>query len=648
MVSASAAQAERTTLSGGEAATYRAALRAAHAGKWAPAMALVRHSSDRVLAKVIAWLHVVHPGTDASFDEIAGFIKANPDWPKPKQMFERAEEAITDDMPSARVRAWFEAHPPVSAAGKIRYAEALLATGDTKNGTALLRQAWVESNLGDRQEMTFLFKHRAELRAEDDVARLDRLLWDGQSQAARAMLKRVDKGHAAVAEARLRLQEMSSAADYALRQVPDELRGDPGLAFDRLRWHRRKGLDDQAREILLHPPAELVRPEHWWQERDIEIHRALAAGYYSEALRMAELHGQTPATPSYADAEWIAGWIALRMLKEPATALAHFRTMDGVVQYPSSRARAAYWIGRSLESTRAGRDADQAYKTAALYSATYYGQLAAQRLDPAVRPGLPRPPEPTTAERNAFNARELVRAARELGEIGEDELHEVFIKRLAMLTTDPVDRELVANLALAGSRPNLVVRLARQIWHGEMPVTMHGYPVRTLPTTSGAEGALVLAVIRQESAFDPKAISPAGALGLMQLMPPTARKTAGGLGVRFVSSKLTGDPDYNIRIGSAFLRQLVDDFSGSYVLAVAAYNAGPGRVREWMRENGDPRAPQVDVVDWIEMIPFEETRNYVQRVLEGLNVYRERLAGGRNADKNIAAVPIRQSAVVFH
>jgi soluble lytic murein transglycosylase len=607
---------------------YRSAFKAAHTGKWAVALSTAAHAHDPALAKVLRWYYLDQSGSGASYDEIESFIERSPDWPGPKTLQERAEEALPDDMAPAAVRAIFERTPPVSPDGKIRYAEALLASvapADQAAGLDLLRKTWVEGNFGDRQELIFLFKHRAQLRPEDDTARLDRLLWDGQLKEARSSEHRVDADHAALAEARIKLQNMEIGAEATADAVPPSLQNNAGLSFDRLRFYQRATMDEQARQILFHAPADLVRPDAWWQQRATAVRRAFGKGYYSEALRLAENHGQAIGTPGYADAEWLAGWIQLRLFKEVPSALRHFEAMAHSVQYPASKARGDYWIGRAEAESGNSRAAQDAYQAAAHYSATYYGQLAALRLDPEARPILPPTPAVSPVQRATFEGTDMVRAVHELGQIGEDDLQEVFIKRLGALAHSPEEGELVADLAAKSGRPDIAVRLARQTWHGELALVAHGYPMHSLPSSLAAESALVLAIIRQESAFEVKAVSHAGALGLMQLLPTTARKTAAALRMKFNNAKLTHDPDYNIRLGSIYLSQLINDFDGDYALAVAAYNAGPSRVRDWIRDNGDPRTQAADVIDWIEMIPFEETRNYVQRVIEGLNVYRARL-----------------------
>jgi soluble lytic murein transglycosylase len=629
MLAAGAAVADSAGLSAEDREAYKAAFRAADVNRWTDAKTLAGQAKDQTLAKVVAWLYVIRPSSDASFDEIARFCQDNPDWPKPELLRERAENALPDDMAPSRVRGFFEHNPPISATGKVRYAEALMGTDEQKAAVDLLRKAWIEGNFGERQEQLVLSKHRDLIRQADNNARLDRLLWDGQTRAARALMRHVDQGHAALADARLLLQGMEGGVERAISRVPAELQGNPGLLFDRLRWRQHKDMDADASAILLHPPVDLVRPDLWWQARDVQVHRALGQGQIAEALRLAENHGQKPGTTNYADAEWLAGWIELRLLHDPKRALKHFDAVADAVRYPISRARAEYWQGRALADLGKSKEASDSFATAANFSATYYGQVAALRLDPSARFVLPPSPKPAVFQREAFEGKELVRVVRALGQVGEEDLEEVFIKRLGALAASPEEAVLVADLAVSEMRPDLAVRLARQTWHGEIPLTVHGYPTRTLPPAVSAEGALVLAVIRQESAFDPRAVSRAGALGLMQLMPATARKMASGLGLGYASDRLTDDPDYNVQVGSAYLTQMLDDFGGSYALALAAYNAGPARVRTWMRDNGDPRSPQVDLIDWIEMIPFDETRNYVQRVIEALNVYREQLAGTR-------------------
>ena len=645
ILAAGAAAADSSGLSTEDREIYKAAFHAADVNRWTDAKSLASQAKDPILAKVITWLYVIRPTSDANFDEIAGFCEDNPDWPKPELLRERGEAALPDDMAQSRVRAYFERNTPVSATGKVRYAEALMATDEEKAGADLLRKAWIEGNFGERQEQLVLEKHRDLIRSADNNARLDRLLWDGQTHAARALMRHVDSAHAALADARLRLQGMEFGVERAISRVPGDLQGNPGLLFDRLRWRQHKDMDDEAAAILFHPPADLVRPELWWQARAVQVHRALGQGRVREALRLAENHGQKPGTTNYADAEWLAGWIELRLLHEPKQALKHFDAVADAVRYPISRARAEYWQGRAQEDLGKSKEASDSFAAAANFSATYYGQVAALRIDASARFVLPPSPKPAVFQREVFESKELVRVVRALGQVGEEDLKEVFIKRLGGLATTPEEAVLVADLAVSEMRPDLAVRLARQTWHGEVPLTVHSYPTRTLPPTVSTEGALVLAVIRQESAFDPRAVSRAGALGLMQLMPATARKTASGLGLRYASNRLTDDPDYNVQVGSAYLTQLLDDFGGSYALALAAYNAGPARVREWMRDNGDPRSPQVDMIDWIEMIPFDETRNYVQRVLEALNIYREQIGGvrvgldGENSGQNGASEP---------
>jgi len=620
-----AAPARAAPLSKGDARLYARAFDAADDDKWSYARALAAKAQDPLLAKALAWFEMSQPESRASFEQRAAFIEANPDWPDGDAFRQHAEEAMDDSTPDAAVLAWFTTREPVTAHGMVRYGEALERTGHRAKAREVLRSAWIEGDFPLSEERTFLARHKDVLQAGDHVARLDRLLWDGRFSAAHRMLGRVDRGHQALAEARRRLRLMEGAVDWAIRRVPKNLMDDPGLLYDRLRWRRRKDMTEKAREILDHPPADLVRPEAWWNERAIIARRELAAGNISVAYRLANRHGLTGG-PDLPEAEWLAGWIALRFLNEPATAFKHFRRAFEASHYPISRARGAYWAGRAAEFMKDKPGLAAAwYHRAATYITTYHGQLALLRLGGDKDFDLPHDPQPSPEDSARFEGRELVQVVRQLGQIGEEDRVRPFVLRLLQLAKDPGEVALVGRLALDEGRPDVAVTVAKRAIRKGVVLVSSGYPVPHQPDDNDPEGALLLAMMRQESAFDTLAQSSAGARGLMQLMPATARQMARTLGVRYSHKKLHSDPEYNLKLGSAYLANLLQRFDGSYVLAIAAYNAGPARLRGWMNDNGDPRAPDVDAIDWIEMIPFTETRDYVQRVLENLQIYRHRL-----------------------
>jgi soluble lytic murein transglycosylase len=613
-------------------APARAALAAADAGKWAEAESRARQAKDPLVVKLIQWLGLVRGGNNASFTGIVRYIEENSDWPSRRQLLRRAEEVMGNAVADQEALAWFAKNPPVSAAGQIRLAEALIATGDTQHGMKILRHAWISANLSDAQERDLYKRYRKVLAKEDHVARLDRLLWEGRDAQVRRQLWRVDPGHRAWGEARLMLRQRRGNVDRALARVPADLRDDAGLVYERLRWRRVKGKYAQARELFVDLPGDLRRPDLWWHERSILARRALREGLVSDAYRIVKEH-RLNGGPEFAEAEWLAGWIALRFLHDADIALHHFQTMFTEVNYPVSRARSAYWAGRTAEA-RQDRDLARLWHgIAASYPTTYYGQLAAARLGPAAAVVLPAKPNVSNAEKTAFDRHELTRAVRLVAALDlKDELRP-FLLRLAELKDTPGWRYLTATLANDIKRPDLAIAVAKKSGREGWELPHVGFPAITPPPPPGGangkvalEIPLVLAVVRQESAFQLDAVSRAGARGLMQLLPRTAREVARGVNLPYAPQKLVSDAAYNLKLGQAYLRDLLAEFEGSYVLALAAYNAGPKRAREWLKEIGDPRASADDAIDWVEMIPYEETRNYVQRVLENLQVYRLRLS----------------------
>lgn len=603
---------------------YREAYKAARARKWSYAKARAAKAKDPLLAKVLFWWEMSRPQSRAGFERRAKFIEANPTWPDLDELARLAEESMTDETPDEAVLDWFATHAPMTGHGLMRYGEALERAGDAAKAEPVLRTAWVEGNFGLREERTFLARHRKVLRADDHLARLDRLLWEARYHPARRMIRRVDKGHQALAEARLRLRRMEGGVDWAIAQVPDALKKDPGLVYERLRWRRRRGRDESARELLQDPPEDLVRPEAWWEERAILARRALASGDISVAYRLARDHGLYNGA-GYVEAEWLAGWIALRYLDDRRVALGHFTNVHEGSKYAISRSRGAYWAGRAAEALGDPVLAADWFRRGAEHATTYHGQLAAAKLGDGGAAALPPSPAPQPSEAAAFEEGELVRVVRQLGQIGEARRMEPFILRLQESAETASEMALVGDLALDQGRPDLAVRTAKKALRAGVTLIDQGYPVPDELDGDEPERALLLAMARQESAFDALAHSGAGARGLMQIMPATARIMARRLKLKYSRDRLKDDPAYNLALGRAYILTLLERYDDSYVLALAAYNAGPARVKRWLRDLGDPRRPEVDAIDWIEAVPFGETRDYIHRVLANLQVYRLRL-----------------------
>jgi soluble lytic murein transglycosylase len=611
-------------LSPGDKQAYRVAFVAARSGDWNSAWRNAGAARDQTLAKVLRWLEITR-GNGFRFSEIVEFADQNPDWPQQSLMRQRAEEAISG-VPDGVLRRYFDKNKPVTPFAKLRLAEILYDEGKREQAYAIARDVWINADLTASEEKSILARYQGAgvIRSEEHIKRLDRLVWDGQDDAAKRQMARVSPEWRALADARLRMARMEPGIERLIAKIPASLQKDPGLLFERARWRRRKELHDAALEILQNPPKELGRPSAWWGERQILARRLLSDGNAQAAYKLVSRHGLGDGA-AFAEAEFLSGWIALRWLKDGKAGYEHFVRLYEKVKLPISQSRGAYWAGRAAEASKMQSLATNWYLSASEHPTTYYGQLATARLGPEAPPKLVPEPHPSAEERAAFDKKELVRAARMMTEIGEGDRVKPFMLRLSELSKTPSDHALVAILAEQLGRTDLAVAISKRAGYAGVPLVNHGYPIIDLDRKGLAERPLVLAMTRQESAFERDAVSKAGARGLMQLMPGTAKDLAKSMSMPFNAERLLTDPTYNLTLGRAYLDGLLDNFGGSYILSVAAYNAGPGRVRQWMREYGDPRTRDIDSVDWVESIPFPETRNYVQRVLENLQVYRLRL-----------------------
>jgi soluble lytic murein transglycosylase len=623
-----ASQAGAQALSAEETKMFRQAVSLARDEKFTQARKLAAGIRSPLPSKVLQYLDLARAGSGASFEEIAAFIEANPDWPQPQTLQRRAEEAIPPSMPPPKVLEWFADRKPLTVDGMTALGEALYALGQQEKGHRLLRDAWTQGSFGVLQERQFLAKHRRILTEEDHAARLDRLLWDRQIEAAKRMILHVD-GHAKqLAQARLSLMSAKGKPEAAFDKVPAQFKNEPGILFERLRKLRAKNETEAAVKLLKALPKDVARPDVWWNERSIIARRAFQMGFVSEAYDIARDHRLKEGV-SFAEAEWLAGWIALRFLEDKDIAYRHFKLLADFAQTAHTKARGAYWSGRAAEAVGDKELAATWYRQASRFLTSFYGQLAAAKFEQEGTWLLPPDPLPSPEDVLAFAAHDLTLAVGLLAEAGGIDFVRPFILRLHEIADSPGKRALAANLAVKLDRPEIGVLVSRRAERDGVTLGNAGWPVpEGLPIAKDGkpEKALVLALIRQESGFQHQAVSTAGARGLMQLLPATAKGVAKALGIKISKpQQLTSNPELNTQLGTAYLKHLLDNFGGSYIMALAGYNAGPGRVFKWIREYGDPREADVDAIDWIEMIPFTETRTYVQRVMESTQVYRRRL-----------------------
>ncbi|MAZ02269.1 MAG: lytic murein transglycosylase [Sneathiella sp.] len=605
---------------------YKDAFAAADLRQWNKAQEIAARAKYRLPAKIIDWRYMSAYRNFATFDQIAAFIDSNPDWPLQQTLRRRAEEALSEPISTRRTLDWFSSHTPLTGIGMYRYGEALLASARKEEAVVWIRQAWHIGDLPAALEKQIVTRHSDILRKTDHEQRLDHLLWEREATAAKRMFRYVSDGMKKLAIARISLMRRTGNVDKAVREVPAELRNHPGLVFERTKWRRRKALDEESRELLLDVDESAPRADIWWQERHIQARNLLSKGHITEAYNLASQHGLQDGA-DFAAAEFLAGWISLRFLGDGEIALQHFIKLYENVSYPISRARGAYWIGRAKASLGDTVMAKYWYDIAARNYTTYYGQMALHELGQRRMPSIPVIAPVKIPVDVAKGEDEQILIVHHLAELGMPKWARPFLLEMAEKAKSEEDYVTVASLAERIGRPDFAIAIAKRASQLGTELTEINWPTPQLAISNPPiEPTLMLAITRQESAFASDAISWAGARGLMQLMPGTARAVSRQLKVSYSEPRLTADPTYNALLGSSYLAGLIEDFNGSYVLAIAAYNAGPSNVRRWLKEWGDPRAGDIDMIDWIEFIPFSETRNYVQRVIENLQVYRERLA----------------------
>ena len=607
------------------------ALTAAERYDWNEVARLQKQATDPNVRDLIMWKRASEGVPGMGFAEVSDALTRLHDWPKAGNMRARAEEIIELSTLTASQRIdWLKASGPRTGEGKVALANALREVGKMTEAEEVIRDAWHNNSMDRSLERQVLARFGGKLTQEDHRARVEFLLWTNQRSAAKNLRSLLTSDYRKLVDARIALASRSRNVDALVRAVPDHLQDNPGLLYDRARWRRRHGNQDGATPLLTGIDGKEI-PEagrsKLWKERSIAMRTDLKDGKWSRAYQLASPHGMDSGS-SFAEAEWISGWIALRLKGEPERALQHFETMSEGVSTPISQARGLYWTGRAEDALGDETNAQVAYLQASDHKFTYYGQLAAERIGDRQLYFTPAAP-PTDEQIAAFEARPMVKALRLLGETGETHMFREFAYHLDDLLETEADYILLSKLASDYHVPDIGVRGAKAGLTKGIVATDAAYPVVSYPLLKEpqVERSLMLALSRQESEMNPSAISYVGARGLMQFMPSTASREARLSGLPYRKSWLTDDPGYNMTLGGQHLDYLLDRFNGSYIMTAAAYNAGPTRPSKWIADYGDPRTGQVDPVDWVEFIPFSETRNYVQRIIENTQVYRSRLSG---------------------
>ena len=604
-------------------------IQAMEKSQWTTALKNSKKAKDKSIYNFIQWRHLLTTGNQATFYDYITFIQNNKDYPRISRIKYLAEQKLsTDKISPKKIINWFGVDEPLSGYGMLVLGESFIQTGDNEKGIALIKRGWITAELSRASMKSLSKKYRKYLDSKDYINRADYLAWENKYWDLKRMLPYLPKDYQLLYTARQILMSKSYGVDQAIKNVPQKFKNDAGLNHDRLKWRRKRGRIDSSLEILSsikNNKDYLVRPDKWWVERAIMSRALIYKNKYETAYKVASQHSLDKGS-KFAEAEWLSGWIALSFLNDPILAVDHFNNFYQNVSYPISLARGAYWLGRSYEKIGDKRQSEDWYREATKYLTTYYGQLAFLKINPSQNFELEEQANVKDEYRKYFYNKELVKITHLLNELNKDKYTKNILRHLANDNIVSGSEILAAELATNISRYDFAIQVSKLASYEKRFHNTFNYPIISVPQYVNGrkipETAFILSLIRQESEFDMRANSHVGAQGLMQIMPYTAKLVAKQAKLPYSKSRLTSDPEYNINLGSHYIAGLILQYDGAYPFATAAYNAGPKRVKHWKKINKDPQKKQIDFVDWVELIPFKETRNYVQRVMENYNVYR--------------------------
>jgi soluble lytic murein transglycosylase len=596
---------------------------------WVAALNTSKKAKDKSIHKFIQWRHLLTKDNKASYYEYKNFIDNNKDYPRINRIRYLSEHKLsTDNVSPNKIITLFDDTSPLSGFGKMIQGESFILTGNLEKGIKLIKEGWITAELSKSDLRFFRKKFKKYLNSEDYIKRADYLAWNNKYWDLKRLLRYLPKEYELLYTARQLLMSKSYGVDNAISKVPTKFKNDAGLNYDRLKWRRKRGRVDGSVEILLkvkNTKNYLVRPDKWWIEREIISRSLIYKKKYELAYKISSNHSMSEG-PEFAAAEWMSGWIALSFLDDPLLAKDHFENFYNNVGYPISTARGAYWLGRTYQKLNNKEKSLKWFNEASNYLTTYYGQLAFLELNPNKNFELSKDMTISKEYRDYFFDKEIVKIIYLLNELDEDKYTKHILRHIANDNVDKGSEFLAAELATNIERYDFAIQISKFASYEKRFHNQFNYPIISTPDYINGrkipETAFILSIIRQESEFDLSANSHAGAKGLMQLMPYTAKLVSKQAKLPYSKSRLTTDPEYNINLGSHYIAGLILNYDGAYPFAIAAYNAGPNRVKYWKKINKNPQKKQIDYVDWIELIKFKETRNYVQRVLENYNVYR--------------------------
>ncbi len=612
---------------------FNLALKEGNKGKWARTLKNINKLENSAAKKIILWRWLASSDGIATSKQLKQFYNNNKNWPRLNNIKKKIEVKISrNDFEESML--WFQENPPVSSAGKIKLSELLLKNGFKEEGVWLLQDTWKNNTFSFSEEKYIMKNYNKFLSKNIQNFRMERLVWNRTWGSARRQLKRVDKNIRTFSNAKILLSRRKGNVDNAIKRVTKELINHETLVYERVKWRRRANLENKSFELIFNYKGTFSRPKKWWREVNYHSRKQIRYGNYDKAIIL--LKNFSNGTENYSsEASWLIGWLSLTFDKNPKTAYEYFKQMFSEVKTPISKARASYWAGKSSKTLGDIVGSKVWFARSSAYPATFYGQLALKELNKSLY-------MPDTLynvsekEIEEYKSKELVQSLIILLEAKHRRLSRIFAMHLANISKNTKDILLLANILREKKAISLSIFAGKKAVYNNIYIPSLNFPLpdedilNSIKKNSVIDIAETLAIARQESAFDPKAISRAGARGLMQVMPRTARITAKKINYKYIRKNLTSKPSYNIKIGTTYFKQMLNKFDNSYVLALAAYNAGPNRVSRWLKVYGDPRKKEIDPITWIELIPISETRNYVQRVIEGMYMYKVLLKKNSN------------------
>ena len=592
---------------------------------WNEAKKLAKN--DGILIKIIDWHFLYQNNNPKFFLKTTNFVKENPNWPQKNFFIKKIELFIDKNLNNKKIIQFFEENPPLTTKGAVNYIDALREEKGLESVKNIARKTWIEKKFTKRQSKDFYKRYKKILRIEDHVKRIEMLTWAGRNYEARRMLPLINKSKRNLYNAKIVLRRRAGNVDRVVSLINKELLNDQGLIYERLRWRRKNNLYETAFELISPLPNNLKYEKKWWFEVSILIRKLIENKEYKKAYNLIK-DFSSKSTNLISESEWYAGWVAYEFLNlNHEIYINHFLNSYENTTHSGEKAKAAYWVGNSFEKINYKELSNLWYTNSSKYVMEFYGQLSFEKIndnktlisnEELYGKNLLIKDDLNFVESDIYKASELMLAN------GSRENAKIFISNLINKSKSPGQLQIIAKLSKDLDRLDLAIKAAKYAAKKNIYLYHYAYPsASNLDIFKDIEKELVYAVIKQESAFDPKAISRVGARGIMQVMPATAKIVSKGLKLNYSKKRLTSDMQYNIKIGSYYLNSLIEEYD-SYLLALIGYNAGPRRIKKWIKKFGDPRKKNVDTASWIEKIPIKETRLYVKIVLSNLQVYRQK------------------------